>query len=507
MSYGQNEELTVEDLSPLVAENFFIGAKPNTAPLPVFKEIKDQLPQPVWDGHPNAIACYYHAWEIAFGNLRKPQPGTGFVSPFIDTAFNGCTFLWDSAFMLMFGKYADRIFQFQGTLDNFYSHQHRDGFICREIEEDTGREHFTRHDPSATGPEVLSWCEWEYYKNFGDRQRLERVFAPLLAYHRWMKNHHTWPDGSYFSSGWGCGMDNTPRLMAQYDQRKSHGHMVWVDVCMQALFDCKCLIKMANVLQKEEYLPELQEEADHLEKLVNERLWDEKTGFYYDLWHNGKHNMVRHIGAYWGLLAGCVSPDRASRMVALLEDEAEFKTPHRIPTLTQNHPEYVPDGRYWRGGVWASTNYMALTGLTKYGYNALAHQIAKTHLETIVKLWQQDGTLYECYAPTGDGPSTTAKGNPVRRDFVGWTGLPPISVQFEFVFGIRADVPNNKITWDLRLTEAHGIKNYPFGKEGVVTLLCQERKDQNEAPKITFTSNIPVKLEVLWGDGQCITFQ
>lgn len=502
MSYGQNEEITVEDLSALVTENSFIGAEPNLQPLPVFEAIRQQLPQPVWDGHRDAIDCYYHAWEIAFGNLRQPKENTGFVSPFIDTAFNGCTFMWDSAFMLMFGKYADRIFKFQGTLDNFYSHQHRDGFICREIEEETGREHFTRHDPSATGPEVMSWCEWEYYENFGDKQRLDRIFAPLMAYHRWMKAHHTWPDGSYFSSGWGCGMDNTPRLMPEYDQRKSHGHMVWVDVCMQALLDCNCLAKMAKVLNKPEYLPELEQEADLLQQLINEKLWDEETGFYYDLWKDGKQNGARHIGAFWGLLANCIPAERADKMAALLEDDREFKTPHRIPTLTQNHPEFVPDGRYWRGGVWASTNYMALKGLSRYGYNALAHQIGKEHLQALVTLWKQEGTLFECYAPTGDGPSTTAKGNPVRRDFVGWTGLGPISVLFEFVFGIRADVPNNKITWDLRLTEKHGIRNYPFGREGVITLLCEPRQTAEEMPKITFESNVPVTVEVLWGQGQ-----
>ena len=507
MSYRQNEEITTEDLSPLVAENSFIGAKPDMQPLPAFAEIKDKLPQPVWQGHEDVIRCYYAAWDVAFGNLRQPKEGTGFVSPFIDTAFNGCTFMWDSSFMLMFGKYADHIFPFQGTLDNFYSHQHRDGFICREIEEDTGREHFTRHDPSATGPEVMAWCEWEYYENFGDRERLDRVFLPLMAYHRWMKAHHTWPDGSYFSSGWGCGMDNVPRLMEEYDQRKSHGHMVWVDVCMQALLDCKCLIKMATQLGKTEYLPELQEEAAQLEKLINEKLWDEASGFYYDLWKNGKFNMARHIGAFWGLIADCIPRERTDRMVALLEDETEFKTAHRIPTLTQNHPGFVPDGRYWRGGVWASTNYMALKGLIKYGYTALAHQIGKEHLQTVVDIWKRENTLFECYAPTGDGPSTTAKGNPVRRDFVGWTGLSPISTLFEFVFGIRANIPENKITWDLRLTEAHGIKNYPFGKDGVATLYCEKRENPMEAPKITFESNLPVTLEITWGDGQKIVIK
>lgn len=500
MSYGQNEELTTEDLSPLVAENTFLGAAPNMAPLPTFAESKGALPQPVWEGHSDQIDCYWHAWEVAFGNLRQPKPQTGFVSPFIDTAFNGCTFMWDSAFMLMFGKYADRVFPFQGTLDNFYSHQHRDGFICREIEEDTGREHFTRHDPSATGPEVLPWCEWDYYCNFGDKDRLARVFPPLLAYHRWMKAHHTWPDGSYFSSGWGCGMDNTPRLMPGYDNRKSHGHMIWVDVCMQELLACQILARIAKTLGRTEFLPELEEEAAKLETLINEKLWDEKSGFYYDLWKDGNFNMTRHIGAYWGFLSNCIPADRAERMIRYLEDDKEFKTPHRIPTLTQNHPEFVPDGRYWRGGVWASTNYMTLKGLTLQNKQQLAHEIARAHLRSVVDIWKRDGTLYECYAPTGDGPSTTAQGNPVRRNFVGWTGLVPIAVLFEFVFGIRPEAQKSSITWDIRLTELHGVKNYPFGKDGVLDLVCQARGNPNETPRITWTTNVPVRLEILWGD-------
>ena len=498
MSYGQNEEFTTEDSSPLVAENVFLQKDPDTGALPCFAEIRDSLPQPSWEGQEDVIACYWRAWEIAFSNLRKPLPDTGFVSPFIDTAFNGCTFMWDSAFMLMFGKYGRRIFNFQGTLDNFYSHQHRDGFICREIEEDTGREHFTRHDPSATGPEVLPWCEWEYFCNTGDKDRLEKVFPPLLAYHRWMRLHHTWPDGSYFSSGWGCGMDNCPRLMPGYDQRKSHGHMVWVDVCCQALLSCRLLTKMAAVLDRTEFLAELQEEAESLEQLLQNRLWDENAGLFKDLWKNGESSPVRHIGAYWALLSGCATKEQADRMAALLEDPTAFKTPHRVPTLTCDHPEFAPDGRYWRGGVWASTNYMVLKGLEQYGKNALAHEIARNHLSVVVELYKKEDTLFECYAPMFAGASLTAKGNPVRRDFVGWTGLSPIAMLLENVFGIHPNVPENTIFWDIRLLEAHGVTNYPFGKAGLLTLHCEKRNSADEKPKITAVSNIPVTLEICW---------
>ncbi|NLN45823.1 MAG: glycoside hydrolase [Clostridiaceae bacterium] len=500
--FKQNDEQTVPRLSPLVAENRFIAKTPDTDPLPVYEEVKDRLPSPVWDGHEDHIRCYWRTWQLAFGNLRRPLPGTGFVSSFIDTAFNGCEFMWDSSFILMFGKYADKIFRFQATLDNLYSHQHRDGFICREIEEETGRDRFTRHDPSATGPDIMPWCEWDYFHHFGDKERLSNVFPPLMAYHRWMAEHHTWPDGTYFSSGWGCGMDNLPRQMPGYSPEFSHGHMIWVDACMQALNSCHVLIEMANVLGRGEFIEELEVERDRLEKVINEKLWDEETGFYYDLWKNGKHNGVRHIGAFWALIAACATPERAERMIAYLQDEKEFKTPHRVPALSRSHEKYAAAGAYWCGGVWAPTNYMVLKGLDTYGKYGLSHEIGTEHLNAVVEVFKKHHTVYENYAPEWIDRGGPSKGTPARPDFVGWTGLVPISVLFEFVFGIKPEADKRKILWCVNLLERHGIEKYPFGVEGELTLVCQARKDANERPQITLRSNVPVELEIVWGNSE-----
>lgn len=499
MFFKQNNELTITKQA-LVDENSFHSMVPENKELPIFDNVRNSLPNPIWENHEEYLNCYWKAWELAFRNLRKPIEGTGFVSNFIDTAFNGCLFMWDSAFILMFGKYADRIFKFQRTLDNFYSHQHRDGFICREIRERDGLDRFTRFDPSATGPEILAWCEWEYFLNFGDKERLARVFPPLMAYHRWMAEHHTWPDGTYFTTGWGCGMDNIPRQESGYCPEMSHGHMIWVDACMQALNDCKILLEMAKVLGREEFVSELTDEWDVLETVINEKLWDEDTGFYYDLWKNGKHNGVRHVGAYWSLLAGCASKERAECLIAYLQDESEFKTQHRVPALSKSSEYYQGDGGYWRGGVWAPTNYMILKGLDKYEKYTLSHEIAIEHLHAVVEVYKDSGTLFENYAPEYINVGRPDKGGQSRSDFVGWTGLVPISVLFEFVFGIKPDAEKERILWDVNLLEKHGIERYPFGVDGELTLLCEARKDVNERPQIEFVSNVHVELEIVWGE-------
>ena len=499
--FKQNDEITLpQQPLPLVAENYFITKEPDTTPLPTYEESKDKLPLPTWEGHDDYIRCYWRAWELAFGNLGTPVPGTGFVSNFIDTAFNGCVFMWDTSFILMFGKYADRIFNFQGTLDNLYSHQHKDGYICREIEEATGRDHFTRHDPASTGPDIMAWCEWEYYLNFGNLDRLAKVFPPLMAYHRWMAEFRTWPDGTYWSSGWGCGMDNLPRVQPGYSVMYSHGHMIWVDACMQELNNCNILIKMAKILGREEFIPELEAERDNLEAVINQKLWDEETGFYYDLWKNGEWNKVRHAGAFWSLLAQCASPEQAEKLIAHLEDENGFKTPNRVPCLSVDHSWYGKAGGYWCGGVWAPTNYMILKGLDKYGKYKLSHEIAMDYLYAVVEVFKETNTVFENYAPEYVNDGKPAKGEIAMGDFVGWTGLAPISILFEYIFGIKPDAGQKKITWDVTLLERHGIEQYPFGVDGEMTLMCEARSNANEKPVITFESNIPVTLEVIWGE-------
>ena len=110
-----------------------------------------------------------------------------------------------------------------------------------------------------------------------------------------------------------------------------------------------------------------------------------------------------------------------------------------------------------------------------------------------MKVYHQTGTLWEDYAP-----EAAERGSLARPAFVGWTGLVPIAVLFEYVFGIQADEKHNKIVWEVNLTERHGIQNYPFGGADV-DLLCEARTEE-ERPNITVRSSSPVTVEVHWKD-------
>jgi glycogen debranching enzyme len=485
----------------LVEENVFFEMPRETGGVPSFSEVRERLPHPFWAHHDDVIDCYWKTWELAFANLRRATEENGFVANYIDTAFNDCIFMWDSCFIMMFAKYGNHAFSFQRTLDNFYCKQHPDGFICRQISYNDGEDRFHRFDPVSTGPNVMAWAEMEYFELTGDLARLKNVFPVLAAYHRWLRMYRTWPDGSYWSSGWGCGMDNQPRLPQHWPPQADefyHGHQVWLDTCLQQILSAKLLASMADIVGRSEEAGDFAEEAARLTALVNEAMWDEATAFYYDLRQDRTRHELKTIGAFWALLADAVPEERLERFIAHLDNEAEFKRPHRIPSLSADHPEYEPLGDYWKGGVWSPTNYMVLRGLTRVGgRDRLAHEIALNHLSAVVDVYKETGTIWENYAP-----ERIVRGEPSKPNFVGWSGLAPVAMLFEYVFGLRADVPNGTLLWDVRLLEEHGVDGYPFGGAGFLRLKCHARGSADEKPHIEADGDCPVDLIVRWEGGE-----
>jgi hypothetical protein len=478
-----------------VLENAFYHRAVDMTPQPTWAVARPLLPQPHWPEQPDAIACYWKAWELCWRNLKSPVPGSGFISPFIDTAFNGCLFLWDSVFILEFARHGSRVIAAQRTLDNLYRAQHPDGFISREIDWSTGQERFHRFDPVSTGPNVFAWSEWRHWLVRGDRQRLGEVFAPILHYHRWTRTFHTWPDGSYWSCGWACGMDNQPRAAPEVHRSHHHGWLTWFDATAQALLSARTLERMAAVLGRSAEIADIAAEAARLEGVIA-GLWREDLGFYVDRRPGGELSDLVSIGAYWALLATDPGPAKVAAMVAKLSDPRHFGRLHAPATLSASHPEFDPAGGYWLGAVWPPTTWMVLCALRAHGHDALAHQLALNHVGNVAKVFADTGTLWENYAPDRAAP-----GKPAKGDFVGWGGLGPIAVLIEEVFGLKPDGPARRLRWDLRLTGEHGIRQLPVGT-ALVDVAVAKRASAAEEPRITANADAPVTLEVVWAGGR-----
>ncbi len=481
---------------PLVTENEYRIAKPEISTIKSFEEAKQILPLPIWKGHDKEIEMYWRAWEIAISNVHAPLEGSGFVSSYLDPAYNGNIFMWDTAFMMMFTHYGERLFPFQKSLNNFYAKQHPDGFICREIRAN-GTDCFERYDPVSTGPNIIPWSEMTYFHHYGDTERMSKVFPVLCAYYRWLKLNRTWRNGMYWSSGWGTGMDNMPRVPREYSMIFSHGHMIWLDTNLQQLFMAKLLLEMGFYLERWQEIEEFEDDMNRLTKYIREQMWDKKTNFLYDQYADGKLCKTKSIGAYWALFTDVLTKEQTKKLVAHLDNPKTFNRPHRLPSITADNPRYKANGRYWQGGVWPSTSYMVLRGLTNKGFHKKARELALNHYQNIFDVYKETATLWEYYAP-----EKAEQGFMARKDFVGWAGLTPIAELIEYVIGIQSDYLEKRITWNLYLLEEHGIERYPFGADGLISFKAEKRSNDRQKAKITINTNVAFELVLRTSRGE-----
>jgi hypothetical protein len=232
-------------------------------------------------------------------------------------------------------------------------------------------------------------------------------------------------------------------------------------------------------------------------------MWNETDGIYYDVKVDGTKMTWKSIAAFWPLLAGITAPHQDAALIEHLKNPAEFWRDMVFPTLAASHTNYHSNGGYWLGAVWAPTNYAVIKGLERVGANEFAHEASERYLNGLYQVYLQTGTLWENYAADkidGNFKQGVNDQNPpadCRRDFVGWTGLGPISILIENVLGFRVNGVDKTLTYDLRRTDRHGIKKLRMA-DVTTTILTDNRSENPEEAHLTVTSDKPYTLKVLF---------
>jgi hypothetical protein len=470
---------------------------------------KELLPKPILTDHPQWANLYYVAWEMAWDKIGFGTPQNGFVESYMDEGFNELIYQWDLCFITSFGIYGRNLFPAMPSLDNFYLKQREDGYIQRVYWETNGQ---PAHEPTKeepmTNPPLFAWVEWRYYQISGDDSRLKRVLPVLVKYFNWIEQNCKSNDGTglYYTTELGSGMDNTPR--------HGVGQAAWVDFSTQQALAAFYISKIATVVKDKDTEVSFSNKHKELSTLINQYCWNQETGFYHDLKEKGGHSPTKHIGAFWPLLAQVADNEKSAALLEHLQNREEFWRAHLVPSLSADDPEFDFMGHYWKGGVWAPTNYMVVKGLEKIGQYDLAQQIAMNHVHNMMYIHQarwpnsnkiafeeryEDGyqTIWECYAPDRILPATRWDNTFYsRQDFVGWSGLGPIAMLIENILGFEINGAENTVTWRINRTDLHGIENIQL-KDQQVTLLCQP-----EEHKLTLKTECtkPFKLKVMWNE-------
>ena len=476
--------------------DYFVKKTYTPESLPTFVEVRDKLPNPVIDGRPELVAMYWKCWELCFQHLKQPVAGSPFVSNYLDAAFNGDVFQWDTIFMIMFARYANGEFPAVQSLDNFYSRQHASGFIAREFRPNGGDVMY-KGPVDAVNPPLFSWAEVESFRLTGDKSRFAAILPPLEKYVEWLnrdgdpQNYDSLPDwishghraaGSvhqlYWNTPLGSGMDNSPR--------SGNG---WVDMSCQMVMQYKDLAAICEELKLPAKAVAFRRQARAIGDRINKWCWNEKDGFYYDVQNDGTQFKVKTSGGFWPMIAGIASRAQSDRLVEHLKNEKEFWRPFVFPTLAADEKDYNQNGGYWHGSVWAPTNFEIIKGLEKWGYEDFATQATDKYLTAMATVFKNTGTVWENYAPE----EPLRPGSPAQKDFVGWTGDGPIALLIENILGFRCDGVRHRLIWRLTRTDRHGLERLHLG-DATVSIICAARASEQAPADITVKTDRPFEL-------------
>ncbi|MDD5502197.1 MAG: trehalase family glycosidase, partial [Candidatus Thermoplasmatota archaeon] len=140
-----------------------------------------------------------------------------------------------------------------------------------------------------------------------------------------------------------------------------------------------------------------QAKADALGKAIDETLWNEDKGCWFDAMSSdlgATHSQVQVLtpAAWFPAFAG--SSRDITKVRRVIEEHilnpAEFWGEYPIPTVSYGDYYFEPNVPGWRGNIWLVTTYSALETLFKYGYENEAEEL----LQRTIKMMSDQGDMY-----------------------------------------------------------------------------------------------------------------
>jgi hypothetical protein len=256
---------------------------------------------------------------------------------------------------------------------------------------------------------------WEFYQCSGDREFLRRALALMVEAEREFSRHEL-PNGlctCHFVDEFDYSLrlkpfirgfvKGDPEMMLKMDSPfVAIDYNCWLYALRERIISAVAVLKTANVDANVDVdVDELSARNARLKEAINQHLWNEADGFYYDA-HPAtlQHSGVKCIAGFAPLYAGIADARRAARLVAHLTNPAEFGTPYPCPSISMDTPGVDPSLITYGGdsmmtsGVWCTVE-----GLARYGYTDLAAQYVLKAIEMV----NQEGpsSSYSYHSMTG----------------------------------------------------------------------------------------------------------
>ena len=334
---------------------------------------------------------YAKALSIQRVNVKSPEGKIDDLWTTPDRVPHRHMWMWDSAFHAM-ALSAYRPAVAETILLSMLKQIRSDGFLPHMAN--------PTDCSDVTQPCVMSYAAWFVYQRSKNISFLKEAVSYLERYLTYdMLNRDkngngllewkTEPDYEECKCG-ESGLDNSPRF--DFDEE-----MDCIDFSTYFALDTEILSKIERELGREDEARHWEEISKRAKHEIQNLLWDEEDGVYYDRLFSGKRTKVLTPSSFLPLFAGISSKEQAERMVEVLTRGDELWSTFPLASISQKDPRFSND--MWRGGVWLNINYFIVSGLRRYGFEDLSRKLRDITLEKVNEWYLKTGTIFEFYDP------------------------------------------------------------------------------------------------------------
>jgi len=374
---------------------------------------------------PQEKMVYLSAFNLARGCMLPPSGETGYNF----YAFSreplwgwghGHQVLHESLSMLSY-VYLDPV-SAQNSQRVYMEQQGEDGLIAYR-HGPRGAQTYPHKDEPTTSAPFYSWINWEIYKVSHDKEFLLDAYESGVKYAEWLqKNRDTDKDGTFEWGPYGI-IENvrdwynavfqvSAERYLDVDKEDISDELECLDLSLMMVKEMRCLSEMASELDMKTESGKWEKKANKLSELINERMWDEDSGFFYSV-DKDDHSFFfmtrdlkrQEIIGFLPLWAEAVSDERAAVLIQKLTDPEKFWRKYGVPTLAADDEWYSPYVDYcckWNGPVWLLWDYMVFEGLNNYGYTDLANELAGKMLDVVDLQLSRNHNFWESYSPDNE---------------------------------------------------------------------------------------------------------
>jgi alpha,alpha-trehalase len=209
-------------------------------------------------------------------------------------------------------------------------------------------------------------------------------------------------------------------------------------VCLNSLLYLmeKQTAEIMTILDRGSEAPQWEARAEARRKKINELMWDEKDGLYYDYdFQTHKLRQYPFLTTFYPLWAGIADAHKAERVMKNL---SRFEQPGGLETST------FKSGNQWDAPFgWAPLQLIAVEGLRRHGYTAAADRITAEFLSVILKSFLESHTIVEKYdvvRRSTDVSSNIGYGYRTNEAGFGWTNATFLKLYQEMSGPAKGDV-------------------------------------------------------------------